>query len=93
LRPWHAVDTRRSLKSLALRVEHRLIAQIPLVLTVDNPEIAKRLQRSIKGRGAFRCFKDTLIDHDMLDCWHTYEHQRKLEYGREWLESIGITPA
>ncbi len=61
--------------------------------TVDDAKLRERLHRAISGRGAFRYFKDTLADHKMLDAWYAYEHDRKLEYAREWLESIHIEPA
>ena len=32
--------------------------------TVANPRLAERLSRAIQGRGAFRRFKDTLLEHE-----------------------------
>jgi len=33
------------------------------ILTVEDPELRDRLWRAIQGRGAFRYFKDVLLDH------------------------------
>jgi hypothetical protein len=58
--------------------------------TVEDPELRDRLWRAIKGRGAFRYFKDVLYDHP--DEWFEFKdarHQRRIE---RWLEAHDIEP-
>jgi hypothetical protein len=62
------------------------------IRTVDDAAIRARLSRAIEGRGAFRRFKDVCAEHELLEKWHAYEHERQLEEARGWLESIGIEP-
>lgn len=61
--------------------------------TVDDPELRERLWRAIDGRGAFRYFKDVLLDHlDVREDWFAFkevQNQRRLE---RWLEAHDIEP-
>ena len=37
---------------------------VEFIESVDNPRLAERMSRAIEGRGAFRRFKDTLLEHE-----------------------------
>jgi hypothetical protein len=54
--------------------------------TVDDRELADRLQRAIHGRGAFRRFRDELADHpDELTRFHLFADERQRGRARRWL--------
>jgi hypothetical protein len=63
------------------------------IRTVEDPELRDRLWRAIRGRGAFRYFKDVLYDHpEVREQWFEFkdaQQQRRLE---RWLENHDIEP-
>jgi hypothetical protein len=61
--------------------------------TLDNERLARLLEKSIRGRGAFRRFKDVLLDYPEEEArWFKYRDGRVKELVREWLDEIGVTP-
>lgn len=55
-----------------------------------DEEMCNRLDDAIRGRGAFRRFKDLLFDYgEKRDEWFEYEKRRKMEMAKEWIESHG----
>jgi hypothetical protein len=63
------------------------------VETVSNPRLQGRLQYAIHGRGAFRRFKDVLLDFpEERERWFQFERERLYQRIRDWLEEHGITP-
>jgi hypothetical protein len=62
--------------------------------TVRNPRLRIRLECAIGGRGAFRYFKDVLLDYPIeRERWFTFKQERLQQRIREWLEYEGITLA
>jgi hypothetical protein len=59
-------------------------------LEYPNPRISARLSAAIRGKGAFRRFKDLIIDLGIEDEWHEFEHQAFDDLAVEWLEAEGI---
>ncbi len=58
---------------------------------VTNRKVQTRLLDALNGRGAFRRFKDTLIQYpEVREQWFKFKADREKEEVREWLESIGI---
>ncbi len=63
------------------------------VATVRNPALQQRLYRAISGRGAFRYFKDVLLDYPReQERWFAYRDERMRERVLEWLEDEEIEP-
>jgi hypothetical protein len=61
--------------------------------TVRNPRLQERLEQAISGRGAFRYFKDVLLDYPAeRERWFQFERVRLHHRIFEWLEEQGITP-
>jgi hypothetical protein len=62
------------------------------IVTVADPRLQSRLDRSIRGRGAFRRFKDELRDAeaDEEQRWYAFKQARLEEHAREWLADEGI---
>jgi hypothetical protein len=60
---------------------------------IDNLEddrLADRLARAIRGRGAFRRFKDVLAESsDLLDRWYGFSDDRHRGRARAWLAGEG----
>jgi hypothetical protein len=54
------------------------------IRTVDDAEAAERLWRAIKGKGAFRYFKDTASRLKLLDKWYRYRDAAIKECVMEW---------
>jgi hypothetical protein len=61
--------------------------------TVSNPHLKARLERAIRGRGAFRYFKDVLYDFpNERERWFRFQNDRKHQRILDWLEVKGIEP-
>jgi hypothetical protein len=60
--------------------------------TVTDARLQSRLDRAIRGRGAFRRFKDELRDAeaDVEQRWYAFKQARLEERAREWLADEGI---
>ena len=55
-----------------------------------NQRVSEQLSAVIKGKGAFRRFKD-MIDHlGIQDEWNRFEHQQFEDLAVEWLDANGI---
>lgn len=50
-----------------------------------------RLEWAIRGRGAFRRFKDTIEDLGISQQWYDFKAQALLKIAKEWCENQGIT--
>ena len=54
--------------------------------TVTTPRLQRRLDSAIRGRGAFRRFKDELFDDPAeRERWFAYKQERHVERIRRWL--------
>ncbi|RSM42469.1 hypothetical protein DMA12_21370 [Amycolatopsis balhimycina DSM 5908] len=54
---------------------------------VSDEQAGRRLARAIRGRGAFRRFKDELHEEypELLDVWHEFSDIRARRRAAEWL--------
>lgn len=58
---------------------------------VADPRLRNRLDRAIRGRGAFRRFKDELLDAPVeRERWFAFQQERLEARARDWLEDEGI---
>jgi len=63
------------------------------IATVRNPHIRELLEVAIMGRGAFRRFKDVLLNYPREEQrWFAFRDARMAERVREWLEEYDIEP-
>ncbi|MEW6716679.1 MAG: UPF0158 family protein [Chloroflexota bacterium] len=63
------------------------------IATVRNLRLQERLERAISGRGAFRYFKDVLLDYPAeRQRWFQFKQERLHQRILDWLESLGISP-
>jgi hypothetical protein len=58
--------------------------------TVEDDQAAEQLWRAIKGKGAFRYFKDTAARFDLLDRWYRYRDDALKQFAIEWAEAQKI---
>jgi Uncharacterised protein family (UPF0158) len=56
----------------------------------EDRRTSAELLRSLKGKGAFRRFKDTLVDLNIRDAWSEYRQQEFERIAIEWLEEEKI---
>ena len=59
-------------------------------LTQTSGDTQHQLLRAIKGRGAFRRFKDTAFDTGVIDEWYTYKDRRFEEIAIDWCKMHNI---
>jgi Uncharacterised protein family (UPF0158) len=58
---------------------------------VRDPQARRRLERAIEGRGAFRRFKDTLLDFPQLrEAWFRFHDARTGQRAIQWLAEEGL---
>jgi hypothetical protein len=63
------------------------------ITTVKNKRLQERLERAISGRGAFRSFKDVLLEYaSERERWFKFKDERVRQRVLDWLESEGIEP-
>lgn len=61
--------------------------------TVRNAGLREQLWIAVRGRGAFRRFKDVLADHPVeRERWFAFKAERVRERVLEWLAEEGIEP-
>ena len=61
--------------------------------TLQGRGLQERLWQAIRGRGAFRRFKDTLLKHAQeRERWFEFRDARQRQRVLDWLESEGIEP-
>jgi hypothetical protein len=61
------------------------------ITTVQDEGLQEKLWGAVKGQGAFRRFKDALLDHpDERERWFAFEKRRVHERLVEWLKDKGI---
>jgi hypothetical protein len=58
--------------------------------SLDDEEAADQLGRAIKGRGAFRYFKDTLHDLGIQEKWYRFRADAMKRFVIEWAEMSGV---
>jgi len=62
------------------------------IATMHNRRLQERLERAISGRGAFRYFKDVLLDYPVeRERWFQIKRERLQQRILDWLEAYGIT--
>lgn len=59
--------------------------------TVADTESADQLWRAIKGKGAFRHFKDTAARLGLLEAWYAYRDAAQNRFILDWAEANGVT--
>ena len=59
-------------------------------LSVDDDDLRGELLAAIGGRGAFRCFRDTIARRSVTDDWYRYRNEAYAEIAVRWLEGHGI---
>jgi hypothetical protein len=60
------------------------------IQTVENADAAEQLWRAIKGKGAFRYFKDTAARLGLVDRWYRYLEDAKKEFVIDWAKAEEI---
>jgi hypothetical protein len=58
--------------------------------TVEDAGAAEQLWRAIKGKGAFRYFKDTASRLGLLDSWFQYRNDAIREFVTDWAEANNV---
>jgi hypothetical protein len=59
--------------------------------TVRDAVLRDHLSRALAGKGAFRRFKDTLLEAPSeRERWHAFASERMRAYCKEWLADHGV---
>jgi len=62
------------------------------IATINDEHLVDLLEVAIQGKGAFRRFKDVLLNYpDEEEKWFLFQDDRIEERAREWLNEIGVT--
>ena len=69
--------------------EHRMME--PFCLSVEDTDTRDDLCDAIRGRGAFRRFKDRIQVYGMAEAWYRYRDAALWEIALAWCEEHGIT--
>ena len=58
--------------------------------SIEDEGLRDELLAAISGRGAFRCFKDTIQRRGVADEWYRYRSEAFVDIAIRWLEDNGI---
>ena len=58
--------------------------------SLENEEIKDKLLATIKGKGAFRRFKDNIYEFGIEDKWYEYREKAYREIAINWCETNNI---
>ena len=58
--------------------------------TVEDPRRSEELQNALRGKGAFRYFKDVVSRYGLQDAWFSFKRQAFEKIAREALDEAGI---
>ena len=58
--------------------------------TIDDVKLYNQLYIAINGKGAFRRFKDTCINFDIIDDWYRFRDEKYKELAIEWCKDNNI---
>ena len=62
------------------------------IATVENEHLAELLEVAINGKGAFRRFKDVLLNYpEERERWFKFKDDRMEERALKWLDEIDVT--
>jgi hypothetical protein len=59
--------------------------------SVCDEQVQNALLQAIKGRGAFRRFKDRIIEEDVQEDWFAFRDEARRGIAADFLESQGIS--
>jgi len=66
-------------------------SMIDFIKTVESPILKEELAHALNGKGAFRKFKDVLINHPKeRKRWHAHDAKTMKREIRAWLKSLGV---
>ncbi len=68
--------------------EYRIMEEF--CYSVKDEAASNRLLHAIKGKGAFRRFKDTAYDLGIIEQWYAYRDEAFKEIAKEWCETHDI---
>ena len=60
------------------------------VETIKDTRLQNQLYISLNGSGAFRRFKDTCINYDIIDDWYKFRDERYKEVAINWCKDNNI---
>lgn len=64
---------------------------VGFIAIVENERLAELLEVAINGKGAFRRFKDVLLNYpEESERWFKFKDDRMEKRAREWLEDIEV---
>lgn len=66
---------------------------VDFIATVEDAHLAELLEVAINGKGAFRRFKEVLLNYpEEKERWFELKDERMEGRVREWLDGIGVSP-
>lgn len=68
--------------------EYRMMERFATAL--DDPVLRDEMLDALRGRGAFRYFKDTVHRFGLASAWYDYRGRAYLDVAQTWCEANGI---
>ena len=63
---------------------------VEFIETINDERLYNQLYISINGSGAFRRFKDTCINYDIIDDWYKFREEKYKEIAVSWCKDNNI---
>ena len=58
--------------------------------TIEDVRLQNQLYISLNGSGAFRRFKDTCINYDIIDDWYKFRDEKYKDIAINWCQENNI---
>ncbi len=68
--------------------EYRMMEEF--IETIEDVKLYNQLQIAINGKGAFRRFKDTCINFEIIDDWYKFRDEKYKELALSWCKEYKI---
>lgn len=69
---------------------HKYSIMEDFVYSLEDAEAKQSLARAIQGRGAFRCFKDALVQYGVHQRWFDYQAAAYRELAIRWCRDLDL---
>ena len=69
---------------------HEYDIMVRFVETITDTRLQNQLYISLNGKGAFRRFKDTCINFDIINDWYKFKNEKYKEIAIDWCKENNI---
>ena len=73
-----------------MKIALEMVKMVDFINTIYDSNRREKLSQAIRGKGAFRRFKNTIINFGLEKQWYTYRDQCYKEIAIDWCEKNNL---